>query len=345
MHTDQACHRTLQAALTGWRAAALLVLVLVCGAARADVYGFIDAAGVIHFANTRVDERYTLFFKDGDAFDSDRVGARRLQRSPVLPVGPAGAAVAESRPVESPVLESMPLPDLPQGRIFERVSEHPNLTRYAALIDQVALESGVDAHLIKSVIAVESAYEPLAVSPKGAVGLMQVLPATGERYGLRNDRGSSVEQKLSNPAINLRIGARYLSDLRKMFADDLDLVLAAYNAGENAVKRFRNSIPPFPETQSYVKLVRAFYRFFKPAPPPLPVVEVKQTPVAPPPRVRMTITARRNIPEMVTVPRNEVPQMPGLPDAAPRDVLQVPAVPALPSVADGAHTLLPTDAR
>lgn len=296
----------IAAALARSAGSALLAACALAGnAAHADVYGFIDASGVIHFANTRVDERYTLFFKDGDSFDTNQMGRRSLPRGPIgaTAAGTTGASVAETRPVDTPVLESAPLPDLPQGRLFERVNDHPNLTRYDALIAQVALESGVDASLIKSVIAVESAYEPLAVSQKGAVGLMQVLPATGERFGLRNDRNSSIEQKLSDPAINLRIGARYLSELRKMFDDDLDLVLAAYNAGENAVKRFRNSIPPFPETRAYVKMVRAFYQFFKPPPPP-PVVEAKPPAAVPAtvPRVRMTIAARRNIPEMVTLP-------------------------------------------
>ena len=81
-------------------------------------------------------------------------------------------------------------------------------------------------------IAVESAFDPNAVSPKGAVGLMQIMPETGARYGLVEARGRSIAQQLVDPTINLRIGTRYLRDLLALFEQDLTLALAAYNAGE-----------------------------------------------------------------------------------------------------------------
>jgi len=228
------------------------------GAARADIYGFIDEKGVINFATRQLDERYTLFSRTGE-HESDVVIAR-----PALPSG-----IVE-RPLDAPSLRPAPVAPVPQvtaarTRFLERVAEHPNVLRYGPLIEEVAKVTGVDQHLIRSVIAVESGYNPVAVSPKGAVGLMQIMPDTGARYGVRAQDGRSISDRLTEPLLNLRIGARYLADLTKMFDNNLTLVLAAYNAGENAVKRFRNAVPPYPETQNYVRLVREFHDFFKPS--------------------------------------------------------------------------------
>jgi len=145
------------------------------------------------------------------------------------------------------------------------------VARYQTLIDRTARASGVDAALVKAVIAVESAFEPSAVSSKGALGLMQVMPDTGVRYGVAADKKRTVEQKLLDPATNVRIGTRYLRDLLALFANDVALALAAYNAGEQAVAHYANRIPPYPETQEYVKLVQQFYELYRPASPAKPV--------------------------------------------------------------------------
>ena len=139
--------------------------------------------------------------------------------------------------------------------------------RYQALIERNARARGIDAALVKAVIAVESAFEPAAVSPKGALGLMQVMPDTGARYGVAADRKRTLEQKLLDPDVNLRIGTLYLRDLLTLYANDLALALAAYNAGEQAVAHYANRIPPFPETQEYVKLVQQFYELYRPPAP------------------------------------------------------------------------------
>ncbi|UCV17949.1 lytic transglycosylase domain-containing protein [Ferribacterium limneticum] len=112
-------------------------------------------------------------------------------------------------------------------------------------------ESGVDAKLLHAVITVESGYNQGAVSPKGATGLMQLLPGTAKRYGTVN---------LLDPGENIRAGARYLRDLLAMFDNNLELALAAYNAGENAVIRHGRRLPPYAETRRYVPLVVAHYR-------------------------------------------------------------------------------------
>ncbi len=122
--------------------------------------------------------------------------------------------------------------------------------RLAPLIERAADASSLRPALIHAVVRAESAYRSDAVSPKGAVGLMQLMPATAERYGV-GDR--------HDPAENLRGGSTYLRDLLEMFDNDLQLALAAYNAGENAVIRYGNRIPPYDETQNYVRKVIGFY--------------------------------------------------------------------------------------
>ena len=245
-----------------WRAFQWMLLLACPSFAYADIYGFVDDAGVTHFATQAVDVRYQLFFKEGE------------HASDLSP----GKPLAQDR-------------NLTQSRLFQRVVEQPNVEKYASLIATVAREQDQDPALLKSVIAVESAFEPNAVSSKGAVGLMQVMPETAERYGLAADRKSSVEQKLCDPGVNLRIGAHYLKDLRDTFGN-LNLALAAYNAGENSVRRFNNQIPPFPETVSYVKVVQQFLAFYQPLRSPYTSSFAGRT--------HVILPARRNMPESVT---------------------------------------------
>lgn len=122
---------------------------------------------------------------------------------------------------------------------------------FAKEILLAASAASVDPALVHAVIHVESRYRDGAVSPKGALGLMQVMPDTAARYGVSVTR--------LNAKKNLDVGTRYLRDLMHMFDDRLDLVLAAYNAGEGAVRRYSDRIPPYPETQSYVRAVLARY--------------------------------------------------------------------------------------
>lgn len=129
-----------------------------------------------------------------------------------------------------------------------------NQKRYAALVTQTAQTYQLDEALLHAVISTESGYEPGALSKKGAIGLMQVMPGTGKRYGARD---------LHDPTQNLASGARYLRDLLRQFNNDLPLALAAYNAGENAVLRHGNRIPPYRETQQYVPRVLALYKKFQ----------------------------------------------------------------------------------
>ncbi len=122
---------------------------------------------------------------------------------------------------------------------------------YLPLIVQACLRNGLDVELVKALIHVESRYQPAARSPKGALGLMQIMPATGARYGVRS------AERLIEPAVNVDIGTRYLRDLHRMFDGRVDLVLAAYNAGEAAVARHGWQVPPYRETQDYVRRIMA----------------------------------------------------------------------------------------
>ena len=125
-----------------------------------------------------------------------------------------------------------------------------NRKRFASKIAEVASRYQVPEALIHAVITIESAYDPNAISRAGAVGLMQLMPATARRYGVANRR---------NPSANLTGGTRYLKDLLLRFDSNLELALAGYNAGENAVEKFGNRVPPFAETRRYVRKVLELY--------------------------------------------------------------------------------------
>ncbi len=191
----------------------------------------ISAAHLLHVAVT-----LTLCLAGAPSHGADRSGADayRLQVKPGehAPAPPPAARAA-------PKVEYVPSPRL-QTRPF------------AKLIDTAAQDTALDPVLIHAVISVESGYNPAARSPKGALGLMQVLPETGARYGVKNVAQS--------PAANVRAGTRYLKDLMDMFDRRLELVLAAYNAGEGAVIKYGERIPPFRETQHYVPAVLARYQ-------------------------------------------------------------------------------------
>lgn len=131
-------------------------------------------------------------------------------------------------------------------KVSSKVKSRP----YANIVEEAARTNEIDEALLHAVIATESGYNPSAVSVKGATGLMQLMPQTARRYGV-TDR--------YNPSQNIQGGARYLKDLLKLFNNDLPLTLAAYNAGEGAVAKFGNKVPPYRETKSYIGKVMELY--------------------------------------------------------------------------------------
>jgi soluble lytic murein transglycosylase-like protein len=193
----------------------LSVALFVCnGLARADVYGFVngDRVSVIISDTQPDDPRYTLFKKGSlGKFVLDATAEPQVESAP---------AVSISGPYSDHILAA-------------------------------AKETKVDPALIHAVITVESSFNPAARSVKGAVGLMQLMPDTAKRYGVK-DR--------LDPAQNIQGGARYLRDLMAMFNDNLQLVLAAYNAGEEAVVKYGRKIPPYRETLAYVPRVLHNYK-------------------------------------------------------------------------------------
>lgn len=127
-------------------------------------------------------------------------------------------------------------------------------------LEAAALSAAIDPALVIAVAAAESAFNTEAVSRKGALGLMQVMPATAERYGVAAHSTAEGRRAMMEPKVNAQIGSRYLADLLRLFDGDKELALAAYNAGEGAVMKYGKRIPPYPETQQYVERVMRFYR-------------------------------------------------------------------------------------
>ncbi len=192
----------------------LAALALHPGSALADIFTYTDADGTVHFSNRATgDARFKLYVK-GDG--------RRSTRAGVAPVAPS-------------------------DRSLERFS------RYDAWIRQAAALYQIPEELVRAVIKCESDYDPRAVSPVGAQGLMQLMPETALRMQVR-DAFDARE--------NIFGGTRYLRVLANLFNGNLDLTIAGYNAGEGAVMRY-GGVPPYAETQAYVTRVRTFYARYR----------------------------------------------------------------------------------
>ena len=127
----------------------------------------------------------------------------------------------------------------------------PGISR---IVDRASRASGVEGPLLHAMIMAESSYDPAAMSPAGAVGLMQLMPETAKRFGVRD---------IHDPEQNVYGGARYMKYLLERFDGDKELAIAAYNSGENAVIRAGNRVPPHPETVAFVPRVIDYYRRFQ----------------------------------------------------------------------------------
>lgn len=195
-----------------WPCAAALLWAL-CGQAQADVYAFVDAAGTTHFSDNPSDARYQLVLRVAPDTDAQTLDGNASKLSQA-----ASATTPHA---------------------------------YAQEVADAAQSSQVEAALLHAVIAVESNYNPRAVSRKGAQGLMQLMPATARAMGVRDPL---------NAMQNIRGGAQYLRLLLDRFANNKSLALAAYNAGAGAVLAYGGQIPPFAETRSYVPAVLLRYQ-------------------------------------------------------------------------------------
>lgn len=184
---------------------------------------------------------------------TERLCGTTLARTPspvVTPAEPAAALPAiEPAPVR--VASSRPAPAQPPIRDTAGAAR---IQALAPLMADVARRHDIDPLLLHAVAHIESRHRAQAISPAGARGVMQVMPATGRGLGV-----AEAERALLTPEANLEASARYLKRLQARFGNDLSLVLAAYNAGEGAVERHGRRVPPFAETQAYVRNVLAVY--------------------------------------------------------------------------------------
>lgn len=213
--------------------------------AHADIWGYVDKDGIAHFSAVRLDDRYELFFRGSESFSAgDNVGR-------------SGKAVGSGANRATGVAAAPP-------KLLAYFDVSPNYKAVKHLLREASVTHGIDYELLQALIATESGFNTQAVSPKGAVGLMQLIPPTAERYGVRASKDSTVHKKLTDPKTNIRAGSSYLSDLIAMFPGQLELAIAAYNAGEGAVQRAGNKIPNYPETKNYVKTVMQLYNHLKP---------------------------------------------------------------------------------
>lgn len=209
--------------------ARLCLAILLCwmaGSAWSDVYKYTDAQGNVVFTDKPI----------------SGAGLRLEWRRPAKGLADENRDLQRRVLAQRRVISSNRLPR--EGSLAERRA------RYDGPVRSMALRYRLPPELLHAVIRAESAYNASAVSPAGAIGLMQLIPATAERYEVRD---------IWDPVDNLRGGAAYLRYLLDLFGQDLSLALAGYNAGENAVIRHGRKIPPYPETQTYVRKVLQYY--------------------------------------------------------------------------------------
>ena len=231
-----------------------LLIAGIAAPAHATQYDCVDERGTHHRMPHRIDTEL-IRFDCTEVADTVRPPERlapvpRRYSSVMLTEDGEGGAV----PASGPWPRALPLRGAPAAVASALQALSGPLD---AMIHAVALEFGHDPDLLRAIVKVESGFNARAVSPKGAMGLMQLMPATARRFGLTES------VSLFTPGVNLQIGARYLAYLKQLFPRIPELIIAAYNAGEGAVMKRNNRIPPFPETQSYVKQVLAAYEGFR----------------------------------------------------------------------------------
>ena len=265
---------------------ALFCAALWCfmSSASAEIWGYVDDKGVGHFSATKLDDRYELFSKE----ISPEPAPSQLGSGDESP-----QAATCTRPQlfgADPCLLPPPFVSPLSPKLAAFFESSTTLKNVRPHMQAAAHKYLLDVELLQALIAAESGFNVTAISPKGALGLMQLIPETAARYGVQGDRRTSQQQKLFDPYTNIHAGSHYLRDLLTLFKGQLDLALAAYNAGEGAVQKAGNKIPNYPETQNYVKTVTQMYAALKPPPPVQapPVVLPQPKPPAGPDPLRPT---------------------------------------------------------
>jgi soluble lytic murein transglycosylase-like protein len=204
--------------------------LMVCASlSEAALWGYVDGEGVAHFAERQVDSRYSLVIGDAAA--------------------------------SAPKADKVPGKTTSPTAILTWLEIAPEVKRVQPWVREAATRSGIDMELINALIAVESGFDERAVSPRGAVGLMQIMPATAAplmaKADSRDGRRAFAEQ-LAEPRTNIGVGARLMADLLKRH-QRIDLALAAWSAGDEAVRRSGGQMPAIDETRAHVQQVLELY--------------------------------------------------------------------------------------
>ena len=210
-------------------ALALGLWLLLQSPAQADVWAFMDADGHTLFSTERVDARYTLYFYNPDAHQSDVIDQQKAR-----------------------------------AKLLSFFEKSPGYKKVKPIMQAAALEHGVEYELLQALVATESGFDAKVVSPRGAVGLMQLMPLTASEYGLSVEQPKEAVKQLLRPETNIALGTRYLRDLLNKFPGRLDLALAAYNAGVGTVRQAGDKVPPYKETQVFVKTVMQLHAALRP---------------------------------------------------------------------------------
>ena len=204
-------------ALGGTDVAAPIVPV----AGKPVLWGYVDGAGMAHFAASQIDSRYEQVLRETE-------GPRVLGKT--------------------------------QGTdgLLTWLEISPDVKALQPVLDEAAKSTGIDEALLKAVITVESSYNARAVSPRGAVGLMQLTPVTADRYGTKEERQVPAAERMLDARTNVFTGARMLADLTRRYGG-IDIALAAWNAGEGTVRKAGGQMPDIAETEAHVHMVLELY--------------------------------------------------------------------------------------
>jgi hypothetical protein len=209
-----------------WMRIILLLLFVVAGPVRAGEYAILASGSRLHVERHEVEGAKVRLYQDGGFVEMDVAAVSEYEKDETVtqPSAPAAGPVALAVPVVPAVPAAM-----------------PSLLSAADLADAAADKYGLPRQLVRSVMAAESGFQPLAVSPKGAIGLMQLMPGTAAQLGVDP----------FDPAQNVDAGTRYLRELLEKYNGGLRHALAAYNAGPGAVDKY-NGVPPYRETVNYI---------------------------------------------------------------------------------------------
>lgn len=211
----------------------LVFLSTTIGASTTEVFRYSDKKGRTVFTDRPLSgTQYQLIWRATLA----RLDAQ-FERPPHLPIN----TEEESKVTDNKIVNGKVKSVKSKGtRNYRRKSE------FTSMIQRIARSAGVNENLVHAVVQAESGYNPKARSHAGAIGLMQLMPATAKRYGVTN---------IWDPEQNVTGGSQYLKDLLELFDNNLQLAVAAYNAGEGAVLKYGKRIPPYRETREYVRRV------------------------------------------------------------------------------------------